>query len=935
MKLINLSGKNNDKNAGSRLREIGGAGTGVFTDYEAEKIKLNRPRKITDYRDMLRDGTVEALFNILTMPILASEYDIKPADESTEAKIQAEFVRNNLLNESYKGGIETPFDLFLDQSMMALVDGFQVWEKVYRLNNNRYELKKLALRDSRSVEIQSDLKEGYQGIRQTQEDGSTVDIPAYKTFLFTPGKRYDQYYGRSIFTALWRNYDKKWKLEYLDSIALQNDAIKPKVLKNTGNTLAKDDDKVTSKVLNVLSRLGKVNSMATLPQNYELEVLNSEGRDPHQSIERQNSEMARVFLANFMLLGSQGTSSTGSFALSDTQAKMFRMSLESVMNKLAAHINQYIIADLIDINFSEPRYPVFAFEKLDNEVVGAIFNAFTTMIQKDRMSDAMASEIEDATATRLGFDVEKIKQQRTEQSENTENNTSKEKEVGGTPTGQRTMSDDHKHEPSESLKKLDARWQELEKRFLDQIRPVYEAVAEEVSQEVANSKLVSDIDAVVFPVEYRRTLVSFFKQGYQIGKISASDEMGKPAAKNGNDLTKAAIEYINWIIEKQQDDLTNYAKSLVMDRVVLDDKLIDYSAEILKLILAWFATKLTDTASYAIAQAVNSGRNSVWDDDDVLEFSAILDARTSPGCSALDGKVMTWKEWQAYPEYIPPRHFNCRSTFTRLLGDNPEDEINPPNNMQMHNIEKIQRTPKPQLIEENPYVAQYTKAELLSVETYKGNGFININQTLLGRRPMNEYAEADIKQLDKAIKKTKLEKGVVLYRGIGLESKLSVNDIVDNPNFLSTSTSQDVSIEFARQADGNKYVFIFKAPKDMPYLDMEKVLTDNGVTSITDEDEYLLSRGKKFVVKRLKKLDNEIIMADMEMTKDTKYLADESEDLLTDEMMASLNKTAEEVEKRLADPNYKPSRAVQRMHAIWQMDSEYLDEQLKKQHKNK
>ena len=100
MKLVNLSGKNNDKNTGSRLREIGSAGTGVFTDYEAERMKLNRPRKITDYRDMLRDGTVEALFNILTMPILASEYDIKPADESTEAKTQAEFVRNNLLSES-------------------------------------------------------------------------------------------------------------------------------------------------------------------------------------------------------------------------------------------------------------------------------------------------------------------------------------------------------------------------------------------------------------------------------------------------------------------------------------------------------------------------------------------------------------------------------------------------------------------------------------------------------------------------------------------------------------------------------------------------------------------------------------------------------------------------------------------------------------------
>ena len=586
--------------------------------------------------------------------------------------------------------------------------------------------------------------------KQTQEDGSTVVIPAYKTFLFTPGKRYDQYYGRSIFTALWRNYDKKWKLEYLDSIALQNDAIKPKVLKNTGNTLAKADDKATSKVLNVLSRLGKVNSMATLPPNYELEVLNSEGRDPHQSIERQNSEMARVFLANFMLLGSQGTSSTGSFALSDTQAKMFHMSLESVMNKLAAHINQYLIADLIDINFSEPRYPVFAFEKMDNEVIGAIFNAFTTMIQKDRMSDAMASEIEDATATRLGFDVEKIKQQRTEQAENTESNAGKEKEAGGTLIGQRTMSDRHKHEPSENLKKLDARWQELEKRFLDQIRPVYETVAEEVSQKVAESKLVSDIDAVVFPVEYRRTLVSFFKQGYQIGKISASDEMGKPAAKNGNDLTKAAIEYINWIIEKQQDDLTNYAKSLVMDRVVLDDEQIDYSAEISKLILAWFATKLTDTASYAIAQAVNSGRNSVWDDDDVLEFSAILDARTSPGCSALDGKVMTWKEWQAYPEYIPPRHFNCRSTFVKISDQTPRADMTPPDNDTMTEIKRIQQTPKSELIKDGTLQGKMTKKGLLEMKSSEfelpAKGKISLSKALSGTNPnyikgvRNEYS---------------------------------------------------------------------------------------------------------------------------------------------------------------------------------------------------
>ena len=76
----------------------------------------------------------------------------------------------------------------------------------------------------------------------------------------------------------------------------------------------------------------------------------------------------------------------------------------------------------------------------------------------------------------------------------------------------------------------------------------------------------------------------------------------------------------------------------------------------------------------------------------------------------------------------------------------------------------------------------------------------------------------------------------------------------------------------------------------------------------------------------------------VELKKDTKYLDDKNKDgnsILTEDMLKRLDESYERVKKRLADPNYKPSRAVQRMHAIWQMDSEYLDEQLKKQCKNK
>ena len=749
MRLIKFS-NNKNKPTTNRLKEIGNDGSSVFVDYDAEKDSLNRPKKINDYRNMLKDGTVEALFNIITMPILASEYSIEPEDESEAAKLQADFVRNNLLSENYRGGIETPFDLFLDQAMMALIDGFQVWEKVYRLNGEYLELKKLALRDSRSLEIIKDSKVGYNGVKQLQDNGHTIEIPAYKTFLFTHGKRYDALYGRSMFTALWRNYDKKWKLEYLDSIALQNDAIKPKILKRIGNgvTLTSNDG-VISKALRTLGRLGKINSVASLPENYEVEVLNSDGRDPHQSIERQNSEMARTFLANFMLLGTQGTSSTGSFALSDTQSKIFRMSLESIMNNLASSINQYIIADLIDINFAEAHYPTFKFQKLDNDVVSAVFNAFTTLIQKDRISDAMASEIEDATAVRLGFDIEKIKQQRESQQQPVKVSENRPQLCDCGHNHSHKLSD-NAHEMGDDMKKLDSKWQELERRFLAQIRPVYEAVAEELAGQIISAKSLDEIKQVELPVEYRRTLVSFFKQGYQVGKISVSDELGAPAPKTNSALTKAAVEYISWIIDKQQDDLTNYAKELVMSQVVLDDETNDRRSRIVDLILTWFTTKLISTASYMIAQSVNSGRNSMWNDNDLLRYSAILDSRTSAWCNALDGKVMTWREWRANPDYIPPKHFNCRSTFVKISDQTPRNDITPPDDDAMTEIKRIQQTPKSELIKDGTLQGKMTKKGLLEMKSSEfglpAKGKISLNEALTGTNPnyvkgvRNEYS---------------------------------------------------------------------------------------------------------------------------------------------------------------------------------------------------
>ena len=648
-------------------KEIGStiSGSLIFGDYEQEMNAWNRERKIRDYREMMKDPTIEGLFNIVTMPILASEYQIMAEDENENAKIQADFVRKNLFESSFKGGIETPFDLFLDEAMLALADGFAVWEKVYRLNKDgKLELKKLALRDSLSVELKAEKGE-YVGIRQVVENGGMVEIPAYKTFLFTHNKKFNRLYGRSILNSLYKNYDKKQKLEYLDSIALQNDAIKPKILTETQEHLGVDSG-VMRKIIHAIGKFGKTNSAVSVPFGYDIKTL----RDPHQSIERQKSEMAFAFMANFMLLGTQGKSSSGSYALSNTQAGIFQMSLQSILDKLEAHINQYIIADLIDLNFAEPHYPQFKFAKLDKSKIESIFEIFKKMVDKDKVSDEVVKQVEDEVANQLGFQIADKKQLNLSENE---------------PTAKIAPPDKH-------FSNLDKKWQDIENRFLDQSRTIFESVAKDIK----------NTGKIELSKEYKDLLTRTFKQAYTEGKIFSANREGRKAGKDSPEFSNNAKEYINWIFEKQENDLKQFLESESWNDTLLSEDSSDFlrnlaTGVLIESVMGWFLKRAKPTASYLVGRGVNAGIYSDFKPDDLIEYSAIIDGHTTAGCSYLNNKRMTWQEWQKNPDMIPPRHFGCRATLVRVVEGGDENE-NPVDKKLLERKDDFAKTPKGELI---------------------------------------------------------------------------------------------------------------------------------------------------------------------------------------------------------------------------------------------
>jgi len=700
--------------------EIGFAGDIVFESFDREESRTDEI-SIKDYRRMLdSDTTVEALYNIFTMSILAATYHID-ADSEDVNEVQAEFVRRNLLEPPHKGGMQTPMNLFIDQSLIAIYEGFALFEKVYELRDGKLVLKRLAHRDSTTLTLIRDEVGGFGGAKQrtTDIDGAAqeVIIPAYKCFLFTYGKSRNYLYGRSAFKSLYPRYDKKRRLEYLDSVALQADAIKPKVLKRTVDGVVSEQlKKARNKALEVLGRLGKHNSVASIPYGYELDVLNTEGRDPHQSIERQNSEMARAFHASVILTATQGSASNvGSYSLSTNQKDLLQTAITGVMRLLESHINQYLIADLIDLNFAERHYPEFRFDTPDESIISAVFEAFKLLVQKDRISDDIATGIEESTATRLGIDLDAIKKRRQEEPKDEkvdDDDSDNDKDGGNGGNADKFLDENDKisevapPEPHEHVT-INRDLTDAEKRvkfdaIQDWMKAQEDSFAAAATEEL--NKAIDNIsldEAFSLPASYTALIAKYYRTAYNYGKLSAADEQKLPAPALKEERKLHERQYVDFIVDMQNEDVNNIITGeLLKQPINLADESDEDTEEIepttpayqsaaqksavleaIKISAgAWVAQAVLGTKGTIISQGMNDGRDdsfASFDEDDdtaVYQWSALMEKNTCPICAELDGKVISANERKTMFQR-PPKHINCRCIWTRISALNKEYKL--------------------------------------------------------------------------------------------------------------------------------------------------------------------------------------------------------------------------------------------------------------------
>jgi phage gp29-like protein len=335
---------------------FGGSGVGyLLTNLGADEYlpELSFPRSIAVYTRMRRsDATVQALELAITLPIRATDWDVRPASDDPTAKEAADLVYDNLF-----GGMTHTFDDFLRDALLALFYGFVVFEKVFEERDDYIVWRKFAPRHPQTIErFLFDETGGLAGVRQVGFDPQgrfrQVDIPIEKLLIFIWRRELGNPYGVSVLRAAYKPWFLKDLAYKLQAIALERWAVGIPVGKVPAGT--SEQDKQT--FLQMLEAMrGHERAAMVLPEDYSVELIGAEaGQRANQAfmeaIHHHDTMIVKSVLAQFLNLG---TGDVGSWALSRDHSQLFLMGLNSVAQWFADHINRYAIPQLCRLNFGE------------------------------------------------------------------------------------------------------------------------------------------------------------------------------------------------------------------------------------------------------------------------------------------------------------------------------------------------------------------------------------------------------------------------------------------------------------------------------------------------------------------------------------------------------------------------------------------------------
>ncbi|VXB75472.1 phage portal protein family protein [Pseudoclavibacter sp. 8L] len=327
---------------------------------------LRWPLSIDVYDKMRReDSQVGSVLRAVTMPIRSTSWMIDPAGARDEV-VDLVATDLGLPVKGREEGEGMPlrtrgkfsWDEHLRLALLELPHGHSIFEQVYRAENGKGRLSKLAWRPPRSIsKFDVERDGGLAAIEQHGLISGDVRIPIDRLVVYVNEREGGNWVGNSLLRTAYKNWLLKDRMLRAQALTVERNGLGVPVY-----TGAAALDKASMEQIDEWQKSEKEAGLtlatgfragdaagASIPNGATLELKGVTGDlpDTDKPIRYHDEQIARAVLAHFLNLGTE----TGSWALGSTFANFFTDSLNAVAKHIADVTQQHVVEDLVDLNW--------------------------------------------------------------------------------------------------------------------------------------------------------------------------------------------------------------------------------------------------------------------------------------------------------------------------------------------------------------------------------------------------------------------------------------------------------------------------------------------------------------------------------------------------------------------------------------------------------
>ena len=344
--------------------------------------ELRGKKAIRKYREMRdNDSTIGAVMYATEQVLRDVDLKVMPANDSAEAKEEAEFVKSVL------DDMDHTLDDHIAESLSNLSYGFAWFEVIYKrrigptersdkkrskYTDGRMGVRKIAIRAPWTIS-RFDVDNQTGDVKGIYQDGSGYNnsnyIPTRKSLYYRTTTINGDPAGRSILRNAYTSYEYVNNLQSIEAIAVERELAGIPVARIPAEYLSGDATATQSGFVNNLQSIlrdVKFNEQGYIilpsdtypdkdgaPTNQKLvdvELMSSSGSrniDIDPIVRRYQHDIARSVLSEFLMLGG---GNTGSYALSKSKTDLFLRALESYIQAIVDVLNKQLVERLWELN---------------------------------------------------------------------------------------------------------------------------------------------------------------------------------------------------------------------------------------------------------------------------------------------------------------------------------------------------------------------------------------------------------------------------------------------------------------------------------------------------------------------------------------------------------------------------------------------------------